>query len=903
MAKQSVNKTDDKAIEENIEKKIDSADKTQNDQTKCKNKHNDLKIITGHDNIREALKTLLCDHAINGTIREDTITFEIDDDDSDNKSDKTNTNGLTFKIDDLRETVPHFVEALGSENAFYMLGEELGMDSGYYRLFGGTEEDGCEIVANIKPYSGLQLIESLEFPVSTYDGTLTFNGDDFIVWEEPERYGIGTGRAGVKTGRYIRVVGNLLKQSDVQKDALDASVMATPKIDGRKCMHITISFADDKYILDTNIPMELSKDADKLMLVNARYAADPRANCNIVVDAYSFKDGASPNMYDCLNEMANLCHIVMVGISSHQHGWAGDTADVPLQIAASRHGLNVLGDKGETAEYKRAESKRIASEIIAAATDGPVYVNENGEREFASSAMCEIDGIKDSDCNITSIAACVEGGSDLFGEMFRTFSQVSDAVLEYINLYDDDDSDSDEKPFNIDSDYEDFVASIDNVTDDMDDEDIASIKNELKIDSNEKIFIYDVDLSDTSGVSFDGEYSDMIRSLEAQSKVSIENGEIYIDPDFAQQIAEEAWADGDDSDDSDVEEDNIGIMDNTDNVHFIDDDDDDDGNDYASLDDDDDITLWNGYIVSIGYELTGKDLADTIAETVSETNECLSDDVLCDIYENCFPDDSQDWDESWEFNLREPRYHIQGETPQWLIDSIDLTNSFTNEGDIVDQEPSVGELDDGLCIIIKPTCINFQLLDGFLESMPKENDFTRSATCDWVFSKKITHHDNPANGMSYEIAIKHDKSLMKEYRTLLGDDIDSFCDCWGAYVGVTDGPYPRTAKEARRRKMYPALSVSVLIPYGYDSMSFKMDDCYDVLRVAIIEIIRRIRDDEMIYENCDGCNMAVSCPNSGTRHGEKDREAVNESCKSVIKHMLTLRNPVDYDFDSMLDEL
>ena len=890
-----MDKTDDKAIEENTRP---------NDDIQCDNQHDSapegLKIITGTENIRNALETLLCNHAINGTVNGNMITFEIDDD---GNTDNGLSDGLTFKLDDLRNVVPHFIESLGSADAFYMLGEELGVDSGYCRLFGGTEEDGEELVASIKPYSGIKLIDSLEFPVSTYDGTLTFNGDEFVVWEEPERYGIGSGLSGTKTGRYIRVVGNLMKQSDVPQEVLDESVMATPKVNGRKCSHVTIALADDKYVLDTNIPQELSPDVDKLMLINARPAADPRSDCNIIVDAYSFKDGASPSMYDCLEELPNLCHIVMVGISSHMNGWAGDTSDVPLQMAAARHGINVIGDKGETAEYKRAESKRVSKEIVAAVSDGPIYINEHGVREFASSAMCEIDDIDGSDYKIRAIAACIEGGSDLFGEMFKTFSQVSDAVLEYINIDDGSDSNGDGNRLHLESDYEDFVATIDEVTGDMDDEDINAIKSELKIDNDEKIFIYDVDLSDMSGISLNGEdggeYSEMIRNLEAQSKISVEDGEIYIDPEFAKQIAEEAWANDDDyvnEYESDPSE--IGIIDNSGSARFTD----DDNDGYGSLNYDDGITLWNGYVISVGHGLTGKALADTIAEAAGGTSECLSEDVLCDIYESCCYDDAQDWDESWEFNIREPRYHIQGETPQWFIDSVDLTNSFTNDGQIIDQEYTVGDLDDGICIVLKPTCINFRLLDGLLESLPRENDFERDTTCDWVFSKKITNKRNPANGMSYEIAIKHDKSLMKEHRDMLGDDIDSFCDCWSAYIGVADGPYPHTAKEARHRKMYPALSISVLIPYGYDRMAFNMDDCYDVLRVAVIEVIRRIRDDEIIYEDCDECDMAKDCPKSGTRHGEKDREAVKNACKPVIRHMLALRNQQD-DFSKMLEEL
>lgn len=205
-------------------------------------------VITGKRSIKKALKGLY-GHDVESEHDGGTITFYTVESDSDGHGRRSN--GVSFDIEELRSTVPHFVEMLGSPDAFCMLAEELGIDGGYARIDGGTEDDGYEIVASVKPYSGTRLVKSLEFPISTYDGTLTFNGDDFIVWEEPERHGIGSGDAGEKTGRYIRVVGDIVPQSEVPAGATAESAMATPRLDGRTCMHISIGFADEPYVLDT----------------------------------------------------------------------------------------------------------------------------------------------------------------------------------------------------------------------------------------------------------------------------------------------------------------------------------------------------------------------------------------------------------------------------------------------------------------------------------------------------------------------------------------------------------------------------------------------------------------------------------------------------------------------------
>lgn len=135
--------------------------------------------ITGKRAIKKALKGLY-GHDIESEHDGGTITFYTVEHDSDGHGRRSDE--VSFDIEELRSTVPHFVEMLGSPDAFCMLAEELGIDGGYARIDGGTEDDGYEIVASIKPYSGTMLVKSLEFPISTYDGTLTFNGDDFIVW-------------------------------------------------------------------------------------------------------------------------------------------------------------------------------------------------------------------------------------------------------------------------------------------------------------------------------------------------------------------------------------------------------------------------------------------------------------------------------------------------------------------------------------------------------------------------------------------------------------------------------------------------------------------------------------------------------------------------------------------------
>lgn len=819
--------------------------------------------ITGKRAIKKALKGLY-GHDIESEHDGGTITLYTVEHDSDGHGRRSDE--VSFDIEELRSTVPHFVEMLGSPDAFCMLAEELGIDGGYARIDGGTEDDGYEIVASIKPYSGTMLVKSLEFPISTYDGTLTFNGDDFIVWEEPERCGIGSGNAGERTGRYIRVVGDIVPQSDVPAGATAESAMATPRLDGRTCMHITIGFADAPYELDTNIPPSLSRDIDRLKLVNARPANDPRNGCESIVDAYAFIDGASATMYDCLQTMPKACMAVMCGIESHENGYAGDTSDAPLQLAAARHGLNVLADKGNKSEYMEAESRRISMEIAESAADGPIHINEDGEREFASSAMCEI-GIGGGDRRTPVIAACVEGGGIRTVETFDTKHQLSEAIREYISL--DDDGDSMDSRV-MDGRYDDFVASVEDVSGDILESDAETIRRELRIGENEKIFVYSADLSDVSLDDIDETLGRIVSGKGNGDAMEGADGVLGFDDDGNLTIT---FGEGGDPDDIDF--------------------------------DIDDMTMWGGYVVSVGRPLDGSELADAIAEAAFGTTSCFTSDELLTTYNECFGfDDELDWDDSWEFNVREPRYHIQGDTPRWFIDFIDLTNAFSRDGDIVDREYSFGELDDGIAVAMKPICANFGYLDGLLGAMPGENDFELMPDGWYVFSKKIpTRPGFPLNGASYEVAIGHGKGLKRNLADEIdGETLDSYGDCWWAYIGIANYPYPVTQSWASRHKVRPALSVGILIPDGYEGPDFLMGDCYDVLRTAVTEVVRRIRDDEMIYEDCDACSTQEGCPHRGERHGERDRVAVKAACGPVIANMLALRNPRD-DFQRMLDEL
>lgn len=878
--------TDDAITNANVESESEDSFA---DAIKSTNQCKSHKIITGSSKIKEALKGLY-GHVITSSVDGDIVTFSTDD--ANTKNEQCNSYSVSFDINDLRKAVPHFVSMLDTKDAFTVLSEELGIDDGYGLLWGGTEDDGFEVIASVKPYSSLVLVKSLEMPISTYDGTLTFNGDSFIVWEEPERLGIGSESAGTRTGRYIRVVGNLINQADVPQEALTESSMATPKVNGRKCIHVTIGFAAKSYVLDTNIPSELSESVDDLMLINARPAKNPRDECDVVVDSYTFKDGASPSMYDCLEEIPNMCRMIMLGIEDQTNGYAGDTADVPFQLAAARHGLNVLGDVGDTPRYKGAESKRISEEIVAAASDGPMYINSDGEREFASSAMCEmsIDSSDDSAISVKSIAVCIDGGAKHVIEKFSSISKLSDAIYEYVSIDDADNNDDDYAQLNqCDELYDDLIASVDDITDDVNENDIAAIKEELHIDDSTNIFIYNVDLSDASFIRNNDESMDSL----GYDGLSSDGENVYIDSDFAKRVYEDAWNDKSAND---------SFIENSNSLVHDDDDDLDDGyNDINSRIAE--MTLWNGYVISIGKQLAGHNLANTVAEAASNTTPCLSDEELATIYESCFDfDDTSDWDESWEFNLSEPRYHIQGKTPQWFIDSVDLTNAFTHDTDMVDQEYAIGESDDGIGIIIKPTCRNIPLLDGLLESMPTTNDFERHRNLDWVFAKEITNPKNKMHGRSYEIVIRHRKSLMKEYRRFIGyESMSGIKECWEAYIGVTNNTNPITPNDEKRKVVYSALSIGILLPNGYNE-AFGMEDCYMYLRSALLEVIRRIRDGEMVYEDCMSCKTKEGCPSIGTRHGAKDEKEVYAACKPVIARMLALRNPQD-DFSRMLDEL
>ena len=81
--------------------------------------------ITGKRAIKKALKGLY-GHDIESEHDGGTITFYTIEHDSDGNVRRSD--GVSFDIDELRSTVPHFVEMLGSPDAFFMLAEELGID-------------------------------------------------------------------------------------------------------------------------------------------------------------------------------------------------------------------------------------------------------------------------------------------------------------------------------------------------------------------------------------------------------------------------------------------------------------------------------------------------------------------------------------------------------------------------------------------------------------------------------------------------------------------------------------------------------------------------------------------------------------------------------------------------------
>ena len=113
MAKRAVKESDN-----GIEKEDNvMAAKSDTDQAAQKD------VITGKRAIKKALKGLYS-HDIESEHDDGTITFYTVDSDSDGH--ERRSDGVSFDIEELRSTVPHFVEMLGSPDAFCMLAEELG---------------------------------------------------------------------------------------------------------------------------------------------------------------------------------------------------------------------------------------------------------------------------------------------------------------------------------------------------------------------------------------------------------------------------------------------------------------------------------------------------------------------------------------------------------------------------------------------------------------------------------------------------------------------------------------------------------------------------------------------------------------------------------------------------------